>query len=72
MGVDMSFENETCEGCTAHTPEDSRHWRCWRTGRESDWLPCEHFQPSLECRKVRALEKIGAMIGATVVMGRPK
>lgn len=59
----MKYENETCEGCRYF-------WRggdndsCLLKGqghatrKDVDWR-CEDFEPSLQCRQVRALEWIG-------------
>jgi hypothetical protein len=71
----MDYENETCEGCvyflgtmcgggnTVEKPYSGASGT--RTERADCWKgtdSCEHFAPSLECRKVRALEVIARRV----------
>jgi hypothetical protein len=67
-----NYENETCEGCVHY--EDDETCGCvenWvdspnvsgvplRPEANADSERCENFKPSLECRKVLALEELAA------------
>jgi hypothetical protein len=66
------YESETCEGCTwlhklrccHESREDASGYVHWTDDR------CEYFAPSLQCRQVRALERIGKAI-TPIWMGKP-
>jgi hypothetical protein len=58
----MSYENETCDACKHSCGDDPMY--CDNDARDAsnpevarDYR-CPLFAPSLECRKVRALEKL--------------
>jgi hypothetical protein len=64
-----NYENETCEGCRFYREElveDTLHEVCldFEMSRESGWPDmrdrCDRFAPSIECRKVLALEELAA------------
>lgn len=70
----MNYENETCEGCVHYESSDAA-WGCknWKDGfrehckAEDQYDACpgdrfECFTPSLECRKVRAWEKLASCV----------
>jgi hypothetical protein len=68
----MNYDNETCEGCVYLSMNGSY---CLNPASPPDDLSCDRvrpcdrcglFAPSLECRKVRALESIAASTGGTV------
>jgi len=58
------YESETCEGCKFYESVADLGMGCMDPERLSDIqmvhsaYRCEHFTPSLECRKVLALETI--------------
>ncbi len=60
-----NYENETCEGC-AHYAILNERVTC--TMNDEVVCPgykatnCEEFTPSLECRKVRALERLAKAV----------
>jgi hypothetical protein len=65
-----NYENETCEGCVMlfNDIEREGEWQCHHPngGYSVSPFPSEHcdgFTPSLECRKVRALEKLATSMG---------
>jgi hypothetical protein len=61
----MSYENETCEGCVwrgeTRRPSGVSCGGCTRCEDSDHDLP-DHFAPSLECRKVRALERLASCV----------
>jgi hypothetical protein len=57
-----NYENENCEACTFYARHEFQH-KCLQ-GNGSK-LKCNDFHPSLECRKVRALEEIAAKLRVT-------
>jgi hypothetical protein len=63
----MDYENETCEGCIHLINGDGRS-DCHASdhpdyeGEVDRGLRCDNFAPSLECRKVLALEKLAKCV----------
>jgi hypothetical protein len=59
-----NYENETCEGCRYYEMVNDLGLGCMDpdtiVGKQmvDPGFRCDHFAPSLECRKVRALESI--------------
>jgi len=68
----MNSENETCEGCV-HSVPDSEYLYCHREINEgpcrASTTSCPEFAPNLECRAVRAMEKIAGLLatGPTII-----
>lgn len=69
----MDYENETCESCkyfdyevdVCHHAKNARGYD--NIGRvqpshRKQWERCEYLTPSLECRQVRALERLAECV----------
>jgi hypothetical protein len=59
----MTYENETCEGCITTRSFGKcplvrkDEYELWCDAKKAT-PACDSFTPSLECRKVRALERL--------------
>jgi hypothetical protein len=73
------YQNETCEGCLLFYPgADSQICTVERRNKTEALRPvvkqypgpshCDRFRPSLQCRQVRALERLSQLLD---VVGRP-
>jgi hypothetical protein len=66
-----NYENETCLSCHFFRTEDRDIFACANKTIVDEDLKgwpcnddyCDQFTPSLECRKVRALEKLATSMG---------
>jgi hypothetical protein len=73
----MTHDNETCEGCIYFALRDNPSWakavsEPWCSKQKKHWsyeapwpdsdYSCDMYAPSLECRKVRALERIATLL----------
>lgn len=55
---EAGYDGERCEGCASFTPSCE-----YKGGPKADSSACEDFKPSLQCRPVRALERIADSLG---------
>ncbi len=68
--MSYDYENETCEGCVMMSDANEGEWDCCHPTGSGRYCvsphasddQCDGFAPSLQCRQVRALERIAAKI----------